>query len=89
MNFSPFGLRQMANAAENTTLALSYAETALNYLARLHADHDLDRHERLGLEAVCHLCGQGLSYVLKAENDNVENLVSRLRELATAMEIAK
>ena len=69
---------QLADAAENMSMALSYAETAFAFLARLHGDKDHDGH--LGFEAVCRLCGQGLSFVLQTEGDRVEDLVANLRK---------
>jgi hypothetical protein len=69
--------QQYADAAENMSVMLGYAETAFGFLARLHGDGD--HTGQLGFEAVCALCERGLASVGEKEGLTVEHLVEQLR----------
>lgn len=70
-------LVRFAEAAENTSCALSYAEAAFAFLSRAH--DDFPKGEHLGFAALCYLCGKGLEGVLDKDSETVERLVSHLR----------
>lgn len=72
-------LGQFACAAENMSIALSYAETAFGFLALLHDDNP--NGQNLGFAALCYLCGKGLTGIMEKESETVERLVTHLRKL--------
>ena len=77
MTVTMAGRQQFADAAENMSIMLGYAETAFGFLARLHGDRDHVGH--LGFEAVCALCERGLASIGEKEGLPVERLVDQLR----------
>ena len=78
------GAEQFANAAEQISMMLGYAETAFCFLGRLHGDRDHVGH--LGFEAVCVLCERALASIGEKEGVTVEHLVSHLRRNQTQEE---
>ena len=73
MALTEYGHPRFAEAAQEVLTTLSYVETAMAFLARLHSDHDHDGH--LGFEAITTLCQQGIRGVLDRHNDKVEDLI--------------
>ena len=76
---------QFAEAAENMSIALSYAEAAFAFLALLHDDNP--KGQNLGFAALCYLCGKGLTGILEKDSETVEHLVRHLR--TDPQEVAK